>query len=51
MIKDDNIRITITLPKKLHKLIQGDAEYEDRSMSNVIVRILKKHYKFKIEDE
>lgn len=51
LIREDNIRITITMPKKLYKLIQDEAGYEDRSMSNVIVRILKKYYKFKVEDE
>lgn len=51
LIKEDNIRLTITMPKKLYDIIQEDAEYEDRSMSNIIIRILKKHYKFKIEDD
>lgn len=51
VIKNDNIRITITIPKKLYDLIKSDAEYEDRTMSNFIARILKKHYKMNIKDE
>lgn len=51
LIKDDKIRLTISLPEPVYKAVQQDAEYEDRSMSNVIVRILKKYYKIKIEED
>lgn len=51
LIKDDNKRITITLPKDLYELIKEGAEYEDKSMSYVILRILKRHYKIKTDDE
>lgn len=51
LIKDENIRITITIPKKLHKKLLKESEYEDRSISNLVCRILKKYYKFKIDDE
>ena len=51
LIKEENIRITITIPKKVHKKLERDAEYEDRSVSNVVARILKKYYKIKIDEE
>jgi uncharacterized protein (DUF1778 family) len=50
LIKKENIRVTITIPRELHKLIKDDAEYEDRSVSNYILRILKDRYKIKNED-
>lgn len=51
MIRDENTRVTIIMPKKLYKLIKNDAEYEDRSMSNLIVKILKHHYKFESDSD
>lgn len=51
LIKEDNVRIPVTMPRKLYDTIKADSEYEDRSMSNIILRILKKHYKFKMDDE
>lgn len=50
MIKDDNIRITITIPKTLHRLLKKDANYEDRSVSNLTARILKKYYNLDSEE-
>lgn len=51
MIKDENTKVTIIIPKKLRKLIEADAKYEDRSISNYICLLLKKHYKMKIDDD
>lgn len=51
MIKEDNKRITITIPKELYDIIKADAKYEDRTMSNHIARMLKKHYKIRIEEK
>ena len=49
MINDDNIRITITIPKAIHKLLKSDASYEDRSVSNLVARILKVYYNLGVE--
>ena len=51
LIKKDNTRITVTIPKTLHKLLKKDASYEDRSVGNFAARILKQHYDFKEESE
>lgn len=50
LIKDDNIRITITIPKTLHRLLKKDANFEDRSVSNLTARILKKFYNLDSEE-
>jgi len=50
MISDNNIRITITIPKSIHKLLKSDACYEDRSVGNLVSRILKLYYKFNVEE-
>ncbi|WP_461206945.1 ribbon-helix-helix domain-containing protein [Clostridium sp. DL1XJH146] len=50
MIKDENTRITITIPKKLHRKLKKDAAYEDRSVSNMVSKILKEYYKMNKED-
>ena len=44
LVKEDNTRITITITKKLHRLLKKDANYEDRSVGNLAARILKKFY-------
>jgi len=44
LVKDDNTRITITIPKELHRLLKKDASYEDRSVGNLAARILKQYY-------
>lgn len=44
----DEIRQTFYIPKEDKKLIdriRKDAEREDRSVSNVILRILREHYR------
>ena len=51
MIKSENTRITITIPKSLHKLLKRDANYEDRSVGNMAARILKKYYNLNDENE
>ncbi|MGL5149084.1 MAG: ribbon-helix-helix domain-containing protein [Clostridium sp.] len=40
-IKDDNTRISVTIPKELYKDLLELAEYEDRSVSNLIFTIVK----------
>lgn len=51
MIKKENTRVQITIPKKVHKMLQDEAEYEDRSVSNLVLKIIKKHYKIKDKDD
>jgi len=50
LVKDDNTRITITIPKTLHKILKKEAGYEDRSVGNIVARILKHHYNIKSEE-
>jgi hypothetical protein len=50
LIKDDNVRITITIPKTLHRLLKKDANFEDRTVSNLSARILKKYYNLDNEE-
>ena len=45
LINENNIRITVTIPKSIHKLLKSDASYEDRSVGNLVARILKLYYK------
>ncbi|MGG7200789.1 hypothetical protein [Clostridium butyricum] len=49
MIKDENIRITITISKEIHNKIKEEADFEDRSISNMVYKILKDHYNLKEE--
>jgi len=50
MIKDENTRITVTIPKKIHEKLEREADYEDRSVSNLVLKIIKEYYKIKDED-
>lgn len=50
MIKNENTRITFTLPKKIYKRLEKEADYEDRSVSNLVLKIIKEHYKIKDEE-
>lgn len=47
MINDENTRITFTLPKKTLEKLQDEAEYEGRSVSNLVLKIINEHYKIK----
>ncbi|MCD3202842.1 ribbon-helix-helix domain-containing protein [Clostridium botulinum] len=44
MIKNDNKKFSVILPKKIYELLIKEAEYEDRSVSNMAAQIIKKHY-------
>lgn len=50
MIKEENTRISVTVPKELHEKLLEEAEYEDRSVSNLVLKIIKDYYKIKTED-
>ena len=47
MIKKENTMVTSVIPKKVYKLLAEEASYEDRSISNMICKILKERYKIK----
>lgn len=51
MIKKENKRINVTVPKTIYDKLSEDADYEDRSVSNLVLKIIKKHYKIKNEEE
>ncbi len=50
MIKDDKKRISVTVPKELHKKLLEDAEYDGRSISNYVLKILKEYYNIQSEE-
>lgn len=50
MISKKNTKVTTIIPKEVYKKLAQDAEYEDRSISNMIAKIIKNHYKIKDED-
>ena len=43
--------MTVVISKKVHKRLLKEAGLQDRSVSNLVHRILKKHYKLKDDDE
>lgn len=50
MIKKENTRITSVIPKEVYKELVAEAEYEDRSISNMVAKILKERYNIKTEE-
>jgi predicted CopG family antitoxin len=51
LIKDDNKRICVTLSKEVYKRLLKQANYEDRSLSNMASQIIKKYYGLNTDDE
>lgn len=51
MIKKENIRIASIIPRKVYKKLVEEAEYEDRSLSNMVCKILKERYNYKDDKE
>mgnify|MGYP000403941175 CR=1 FL=1 len=43
VISKKNTRVTITIPKELKRELEEKAKQENRTLSNYIVHILKKH--------
>ena len=41
----NNKRIQVTIPKKIFNQLKFDAEYEGRSISNLVAKIIKDYYK------
>jgi len=50
MIKDDTQRIVSYVSKTVYDKLVKEAKYEDRTISKMIEKILKDHYKIKSED-
>ena len=50
MISKKNTKVTTIIPKKVYEKLTEEASYEDRSVSSMIAKILKDHYKIKDED-
>lgn len=50
MIKDDTKRIVSYVSKDVHDKLKKEAKYEDRTISKMIAKIIKEHYKIKDED-
>ena len=44
-VSKDNKRIQVTIPKKIFNQLKFDAEYEGRSISNLVAKIIKDYYK------
>ena len=44
-ISIDNKRIQVTIPKKIFNQLKFDVEYEGKSISNLVAKIIKDHYK------
>lgn len=51
MVNGENTRISVTTPKAIYKLLQKEADYDDRSISNLVLKIIKEHYGIKNEDD
>lgn len=47
MISKDNTRIAITIPKELLAQLKDEAEYQGRSVSNLVSWIIKNYFKAK----
>ncbi|MBN7576041.1 hypothetical protein C1H57_12370 [Clostridium sp. 2-1] len=50
MISKKNTKVTTIIPKKVYEKLIEEAAYEDRTVSNMIAKILKDHYKIKDND-
>lgn len=50
MIKDENTRITVIISKEVREKLIYEAECEDRTVSNLVFKILKEHYKMKVDE-
>lgn len=45
LIKKENTRIQITIPKKIHQALKDLAEYEGRTISNMAAKIILDYFK------
>jgi len=44
MAKEENFRVSVYIPKKLHALIKRESEKQNRSVSNLVTVILTKQF-------
>lgn len=44
MIKNDNTRISVTIPKTLYKIIEDDAYFQGMSVGKLATKILTEYY-------
>lgn len=51
MIKKENIKISSIIPRTVYKKLVKEARYEDRSVSNMVCKILKERYKIRDLDD
>jgi len=50
MIKYDTKRVVSYVSQTVYDRLTKEADYEDRTISNMIAKILKEHYKIKDDD-
>lgn len=50
MISEDNRRICSIVSKEVFKKLEKQADFEDRSISNLVFKILKEYYGIKTEE-
>jgi heat shock protein HspQ len=50
MIKDDTKRVVSYVSKDIYNKLKKESKYEDRTISKMIEKILKDHYKIKDEE-
>jgi hypothetical protein len=51
MIKKDNKRVTSVIPKPLYYKLLKQANYEERTVINMIAKIIKDYYGVKEDEE
>jgi len=51
MIKSDKVKVTAVISKAIMRKLKKQANYEDRSVSNMVNKILREYYGIKNEDE
>jgi hypothetical protein len=49
LVKEGNKRISVTVSENIYIELAEEASYEDRSISNMVLKIIKDHYK--IQDD
>lgn len=51
MISDDKVRISVVVSKVIMRKLKKQANYEDRSVSNMVNKIIREYYGIKNEEE
>ena len=50
-VKKENTRISVTMPKELYNELLRLSDIEDRSVSNMILTILKEHLNYNTKND